>query len=70
MMDNGAYEKYIQANPDSYKPLSTYDYIDQYVHTLSTGELVVSVVLVALGVLAIYKIFTKRKNKPDDHTLD
>ena len=45
-MDNGAYEKYKQENPDVYTPLSTYDYVDQFVHKLTNAELVVCVVAV------------------------
>ena len=68
-MDNGAYEKYKQENPDVYTPLSTYDYLDEFVHTLSNAELVVCVVAVVLAVFALYKIFANRKNKhSDDHT--
>ena len=67
-MDNGAYEKYKQENPDVYTPLSTYDYVDQFVHKLTNAELVVCVVAVVLAVFALYKIFAKRKNKhSDDH---
>lgn len=67
-MDNGAYQKYKQENPDVYTPLSTYDYIDQFVHTLTNAELVVCVVAVVLALLALYKIFVKRKdNHPDDN---
>jgi hypothetical protein len=68
-MDNGAYQKYKQENPDVYTPLSTYDYLDEFVHTLSNAELVVCVVAVVLAVFALYKIFANRKNKhSDDHT--
>ena len=67
-MDNGAYQKYKQENPDVYTPLSTYDYVDEFVHTLTNAELVVCVVAIVLAVLAIYKIFAKRKDKhSDDH---
>jgi hypothetical protein len=67
-MDNGAYQKYKQENPDVYTPLSTYDYIDQFVHTLTNAELVVCIVAVVLAVLAVYKIFAKRKDHhSDDH---
>jgi len=67
-MDNGAYQKYKQENPDVYTPLSTYDYIDQFVHTLTNAELVVCVVAVVLAVFALFKIFAKSKNKhSDDH---
>jgi heme A synthase len=62
-MDNGAYQKYKQENPDVYTPLSTYDYIDEFVHTLTNAELVVCVVAVVLAVFALYKIFAKRKDK-------
>jgi hypothetical protein len=66
-MDNGAYEKYKQENPDVYTPLSTYDYVDQFVHQLTITELVVCVVAAVLTVVAIYKLFVKRKdeNKED-----
>ena len=68
-MDNKAYEKYKQENPDVYTPLSTYDYIDQFVHQLTNTELVVCVVAGVLAVFALYQIFTKRKGKnSDDHT--
>ena len=67
-MDNGAYQKYKQENPDDYTPLSTYDYVDQFVHQLTNAELVVCVVAVVLAVFAIFKIFAKRKDKhSDDH---
>ena len=67
-MDNGAYQKYKQENPDVYTPLSTYDYLDQFVHTLTNAELVVCVVAAVLAVFALYKIIFKRKDKhPDDH---
>ena len=66
-MDNGAYEKYKQENPDVYTPLSTYDYVDQFVHTLTNAELVVCVVAIVLAFIAIYKIFAKRKAKEKDH---
>jgi hypothetical protein len=66
-MDNGAYEKYKQENPDVYTPLSTYDYLDQFVHQLTNAELVVCVVAGALAVFALYKIFTKRKDKHSEN---
>jgi hypothetical protein len=62
-MDNGAYQKYKQENPDVNTPLSTYDYLDEFVHTLTNAELVVCVVAVVLALIAIYKIFVKRKGK-------
>jgi heme A synthase len=65
-MDNGAYQKYKQENPDVYTPLSTYDYIDEFVHTLTNAELVVCVVAVVLAVFALYNIFAKRKDKHTD----
>ena len=65
-MDNKAYEKYKQENPDVYTPLSTYDYVDQFVHQLTNAELVVCVVAVVLALLAIYQLVARRKdNKPD-----
>jgi len=66
-MDNGAYQKYKQENPDVYTPLSTYDYLDEFVHTLTNAELVVCVVAIVLAFIAIYKIFAKRKAKEKDH---
>ena len=66
-MDNGAYQKYKQENPDVYTPLSTYDYLDEFVHTLTNAELVVCVVAIVLALIAIYKIFAKRKAKEKDH---
>jgi hypothetical protein len=67
MMDNGAYQKYKQENPDVYTPLSTYDYVNQYVHTLTNAELVVCVVAFVLALIAVYKIFTKRKGKEKNY---
>ena len=68
-MDNGAYAKYKQENPDVYTPLSTYDYVNQFVHELSNAELVVCAVAIGLAVIALYKIVTKRKDKsPEDHS--
>ena len=66
-MDHRAYEKYKQENPDVYTPLSTYDYLDQFVHELTTTEIVVCVVALVLAVFAIYKILTKRKNKSSEN---
>ncbi|PUE32384.1 hypothetical protein B9Z35_02245 [Limnohabitans sp. Jir61] len=65
-MDHRAYEKYKQENPDVYTPLSTYDYVDQFVDQLTTAELVICVLAVLLAVFAIYKIFVKRKNKSSE----
>jgi len=65
-MDNRAYEKYKQENPDVYTPLSTYDYVDQFVHQLTNAELVVCVVAVVLAVFAIVKIITNRKKKSSE----
>jgi negative regulator of sigma E activity len=62
-MDNGAYEKYKQENPDVYTPLSTYDYVDQFVHQLTPAEVVVCVVAAVLAMVALYKLFVKRKDK-------
>ncbi|MGI9152222.1 MAG: hypothetical protein ACR2IX_12015 [Limnohabitans sp.] len=68
-MDNGAYEKYKQENPDVYTPLSTYEYVDKFVHQLTNAELVVCGVAIALAIVALAKLFTKRKNKsPEDHS--
>lgn len=58
-MDNKAYEKYKQENPDVYTPLSTYDYIDQFVHQLTNTELVICVVAVVLAIFAIYQLFAR-----------
>jgi hypothetical protein len=58
-MDNGAYQKYKQENPDVYTPLSTYDYLDNYVHTLTNAEIVVCTVAVVLAVFALFKILKK-----------
>ena len=65
-MDNKAYEKYKQENPDVYTPLSTYDYVDQFVHQLTNAELVVCVVAVVLALLAIYQLLTRRKDNNSD----
>ena len=66
-MDNGAYQKYKQENPDVYTPLSTYDYLDNYVHTLTNAEIVVCAVAVVLAAFALYKILKKLINKPADN---
>jgi len=65
-MDNGAYEKYKQENPDVYTPLSTYDYVDQFVHQLTTAELIVCIVALLLAVFALYKMFVKRNDKKSE----
>jgi hypothetical protein len=69
-MDNRAYEKYKQENPDVYTPLSTYDYVDQFVHQLTYAELVVCVAAIVLAVFALYKVFTKGKSKRKDKHSD
>ncbi len=60
-MDNGAYAKYKQENPDVNTPLSTYDYVDQFVHQLTNAELVVCVVAVVLALFAILKFLSNAK---------
>lgn len=68
-MDHRAYEKYKQENPDVYTPLSTFDYVDQFVHQLTHTELVICVAALVLAVFAIFKIFAKRKDKSsEDHS--
>ncbi|MFY8178120.1 MAG: hypothetical protein ACOVKR_01840 [Limnohabitans sp.] len=66
-MDNGAYQKYKQENPDVNTPLSTYDYMNKFVHELTNAELVICVVAVTLALLAVYKIFANRKSKGENH---
>lgn len=66
-MDNGAYQKYKQENPDVYTPLSTYDYLDNYVHTLTNAEVVVCTVAVVLAAFALIKILKKLVNKRTDN---
>jgi ammonia channel protein AmtB len=66
-MDNGAYAKYKQENPDVYTPLSTYEYLDNYVHTLTNAEIVVCAVAVVLAVFALFKILKKIANKRVEH---
>ena len=65
-MDNGAYEKYKQENPDVYTPLSTYDYVDKFVHQLTNAELVVCGVAIALAIVALVKLFTNRQKKSSE----
>jgi hypothetical protein len=60
-MDNGAYEKFRSENPVVNTPLSTYDYLDKFVHQLTNAELVVCVTAAVLALFAIYKIFAKSK---------
>ena len=73
-MDNGAYQKYKQENPDVYTPLSTYDYLDNYVHTLTNAEVVVCAVAIVLAAFALYKvlkkIITKRTDNPKEKSGD
>ena len=42
-MDNGAYEKYRAENPVVNTPLSTYDYVELFVHEMTYTELASSV---------------------------
>ena len=65
-MDNGAYQKYKQENPDVYTPLSTYDYLEWFVHEMTLTELVVCGLAAVLVVYALYKLFIQRKNKHTD----
>ncbi len=65
-MDNGAYQKYKQENPDVYTPLSTYDYLEWFVQEMTLAEVVVCGLAAVLAVYALYKIFLKRKNKNTD----
>lgn len=68
-MDNGAYQKYKQENPDVYTPLTTYEYLDWFVHEMTVTELVVSGLAVLLALYALYRLFFKRKTKdPEDHS--
>ncbi|WP_408599073.1 hypothetical protein [Limnohabitans sp.] len=69
-MDNGAYQKYKQENPDVYTPLTTYDYLDLFVHQLTLTEWVLCGVAVALAVFALYKIFFQRKDKKHEDPHD
>lgn len=69
-MDNGAYAKYKQENPDVYTPLSTYDYLDQVVHQLTPTEIIICVVAFLLAVYAGYKVFRRIKNKPQNKDED
>jgi len=67
-MDNGAYGKYKQENPDVYTPLSTYDYLDLFVQEMSLTDWALCAIALALALYEIFKIFFKRKNKQhDDH---
>jgi len=67
-MDNGAYEKYRSENPVVNTPLSTYDYLDKFVHELTNAELVVCVTAVVLALFAIYKMVAKsKKSNSNDH---
>jgi hypothetical protein len=65
-MDNGAYEKYKQENPDVYTPLSTYNYIELFVHEMTVTEMVICGLAGVLVVYAIYKLFFQRKDKHTD----
>ena len=69
-MDNGAYQKYKQENPDVNTPLSTYDYLDNYVHTLTNAEIVICAVAVLLTAFALYKVLEKIFSKRVDNHKD
>jgi uncharacterized membrane protein YqhA len=62
-MDNGAYQKYKLENPDVYTPLTTYEYLDLFVHQLTWTEWLLCGLALALAVFALYKLFFKRKDK-------
>jgi hypothetical protein len=65
-MDNGAYEKYRAENPVVNTPLSTYDYVELFVHEMTYTELAICGVAVVLAVYAIYKLATRGKRPPAD----
>jgi hypothetical protein len=65
-MDNGAYEKYRAENPVVNIPLSTYDYLELFVHEMTYTELAICGVALVLAVYALYKLATGRKKPPTD----
>jgi hypothetical protein len=60
-MDNGAYEKYRAENPVVNTPLSTYDYLELFVHEMTYTEIAICVVAAALAVYALFKLATRKK---------
>ena len=65
-MDNGAYEKYRADNPVVNTPLSTYDYLELFVHDMTYTELAICGAALVLAVYALYKLATGRKKPPAD----
>jgi hypothetical protein len=65
-MDNGAYDKYRAENPVVNTPLSTYDYLELFVHEMSYTELAICGVALALAVYALFKLATRGKKPPTD----
>ena len=63
-MDNGAYEKFRAENPVVNTPLSTYDYLELFVHEMTYTEIAICGVAVVLAVYALYKLATGRKKPP------
>jgi hypothetical protein len=65
-MDNGAYEKYRAENPVVNTPLSTYDYLELFVHEMTYTEIAICVVAAALAVYALFKMATRKKPPSDE----
>ena len=65
-MDNGAYEKYRAENPVVNTPLSTYDYLELFVHEMTYTEIAICVVAAALAVYALVKMATRKKPPSDE----
>ena len=65
-MDNGAYEKYRAENPVVNTPLSTYDYLELFVHEMTYTEIAICVVAAALAVYALVKLATRKKPPSDE----
>ena len=65
-MDNGAYEKYRAENPVVNTPLSTYDYLELFVHEMTYTELAICGIAGALAVYALFKLATRKKPPHSD----
>ena len=65
-MDNGAYEKYRAENPVVNTPLSTYDYLEFFVHEMTYTEIAICGIAVVLAVYALFKLATRKKPPSDE----
>jgi len=66
-MNNGAYQKYSAEVNATKKPIVSYKEDSIFDHELSTAEIVICAVTIALVCYAVIKMFID-KPKPDDKT--